>query len=110
MASPALPFVQTKATLSGASSQTAGASAARAAAAVATAGDILRLDDDELRRGLGRLQRLGDDERHRLADGTDAVADEHRTSGLMRLLAVRAPQVHPTGEVRQPVGSQVLAV
>ena len=72
-------------------------------------GHVLRLDDDELCRGLGRLQSLGDDERHRLADGTDAIANEHGTPGLMRLLAVRAFQLHATGEVGQSVGGQVLA-
>ena len=58
MASPALPFFQTKAMLSGASSQTAGAAAARGRRHGGDRWNILRLDDDELRRGLGRIQGL----------------------------------------------------
>ncbi len=71
-------------------------------------GHVLRLDDDQLCRGLGRLQRLGDHERHRLADDADAVANQHGTSGLVRLLPVRALQLHAAREVRQSVGGQVL--
>ena len=73
-------------------------------------GDILRLDDDELCRGHGRVQGLGDDERNRLADGTDAIADEHGTSGLVRLLAVRAPQLHAAGKSGSPSAARSLPV
>jgi hypothetical protein len=71
---------------------------------------ILRLDDDELCRSLGRVQALGDNERHRLADDANAVASQHETSGLVRLLAVRALQVHAAREVRQAIGGQSPAV
>ena len=82
---------------------------ARAAATVATAGISSVSTTTSSAAAIGRLQGLGDDERNRLADGTDAVAGEHGTSGLVRLLAVRALQLHAAGKVRQPVGGQVLA-
>ena len=68
-------------------------------------GSILRFDDNELCCGVGRVQSLGHDERNWLANGTDAIANEHGTSGLMRLLAIWTAQIHAARKIRQPIPS-----
>jgi hypothetical protein len=77
-----LPTSCVNASLPGLSGQIAGAPGASAACAPTTTGRLV-LDVDQLGRILGLVERLGNDERHRLADVADALLRQQRRPAHM---------------------------